>query len=303
MGASPGQFHRPMELCVSPEDSSIFVVDGYNHRVQVLFLPELQAARKAATIIQEKKSTESHTEHIRPSKLCVQSSISLLRIPKYHEQSSALSASNIDTVTSRVTLHIPRFGSYISVPTVDIDYLLGMDFFSTPSEEDFSSELETNTAQVTTDRRLQGRNFPNHCNSKLNHQAAVFMGLITGVVTDTREYDDTSSSCIVDYATGGSSPKTMDESGMGSSSNEGSLFAALDSESKLGKFEVDYSLIVPSVFALDALLSRGWLPGTSIPSPVIHSLVHLMCYGDVTIISTGDSTDRCSATSAACHCR
>lgn len=41
-GTALGQFHRPMELCTNLEDGSLLVVDGYNHRVQILEIPELQ---------------------------------------------------------------------------------------------------------------------------------------------------------------------------------------------------------------------------------------------------------------------
>lgn len=48
-GMSPGQalgeFNRPMEMCVSVEDGVLLVVDGYNHRVQILELPELRKAQ------------------------------------------------------------------------------------------------------------------------------------------------------------------------------------------------------------------------------------------------------------------
>ena len=285
-GASPGQFHRPMELCISADDSSIFVVDGYNHRVQVFFLPELQAARKAATMINEKKNKEGTVDHVRPSKLCLESRISLLRIPKYHLQSTALT-SNTRTQRSRVDLYFPHIGSYISVPSVDIDHLLRMGFFSSSSSststpgEDFHYGLDTSNALVPSDYlKYEIAKLPNNSNSKLNHQAAVFMGLITGVAVDSMECSTAQTASERDRS-------------------EGTLTTALDFHQNQSDFSIDYSLIVPSVFALDALLNRGWLPGVSIPSPVIHSLVHLMCYGEATESSTGSSAERRRATSAA----
>lgn len=44
-GIQPGQFNRPMELCCSAEDGVLLVVDGYNHRVQILELPELHTEK------------------------------------------------------------------------------------------------------------------------------------------------------------------------------------------------------------------------------------------------------------------
>jgi hypothetical protein len=44
-GQTPGEFNRPMEMCVSVEDGVLLVVDGYNHRVQILELPELRKAQ------------------------------------------------------------------------------------------------------------------------------------------------------------------------------------------------------------------------------------------------------------------
>jgi hypothetical protein len=32
-GVQAGQFYRPMEMCISPEDGVLLVVDRYNHRV------------------------------------------------------------------------------------------------------------------------------------------------------------------------------------------------------------------------------------------------------------------------------
>ena len=92
-GASPGQFFRPMEMCVNNEDCSLCVVDGYNHRVQIIILPELKAARAKLTIAMTgyahgthggKRHSKRRSDHaagtgsgtIRPSTVAVLSDIS-----------------------------------------------------------------------------------------------------------------------------------------------------------------------------------------------------------------------------------
>ena len=57
-GLSPGEFNRPMEMCVSVEDGVLLVVDGYNHRVQIIELPEL---RKAQSKLRQTLSSSQHT--------------------------------------------------------------------------------------------------------------------------------------------------------------------------------------------------------------------------------------------------
>lgn len=44
-GHLPGEFNRPMEMCVGVADGVLLVVDGYNHRVQIIELPELRTAQ------------------------------------------------------------------------------------------------------------------------------------------------------------------------------------------------------------------------------------------------------------------
>ena len=112
-GASPGQFFRPMEMCVNNEDCSLCVVDGYNHRVQIIILPELKAARAKLTIAMNgypqgthgKRNSKRRSDHatagggsVRPSAVAVLSDIS---------QAIVTGAGTDTSSSSLVTLRFP----------------------------------------------------------------------------------------------------------------------------------------------------------------------------------------------------
>ena len=115
-GASPGQFFRPMEMCVNNEDCSLCVVDGYNHRVQIIILPELKAARAKLTVAmtgytqgtQGKRNGKRRSDHTagaggtaRPSTVAVLSDISQAIVSIAGADTSSSSSSSL------VTVHFP----------------------------------------------------------------------------------------------------------------------------------------------------------------------------------------------------
>jgi hypothetical protein len=298
-----------MEICVSSEDSSIFVVDGYNHRVQIMPLPELQAAKKLYSGVSSQKEGEGvSTENfrsIRPSQISVQTDISLLKLPRH---SSTQDNREQEQGFHSVKLIFPFIGAHIHVPQGDINYLLEQGFFEVSDQDSIkmtsqiaseSDNRSNDMSKFAADSGALSKNVPKNVPKnvlQLNHQAAVFMGLITGVVTNSWESDHVQDSSS-------SSSSSGDSSGSGSGSGSGSSpksdgNSRRSVSSPLGTSDghpnwnrcadvphsvIDYSLIVPSVFALNALLERSWLPSALLPSSVICSFVHLMCNDDVAV--------------------
>lgn len=271
---------------MSSDDSSIFVVDGYNHRVQVLLLPELLAARKAVTSLTEKKRKLDSQSTVRPSSIAVRTDISLLRLPRCQVKSEDASA--VHGGHDRIKLLFPLIGSYIIVPASNIGHLSSCGYFIEPScgVNQFSNVRPPSPCFVAEESRdnivkyrepYDPSRSPNTL--QLNHQAAVFMGLINGVVTDSWESTD------CNFSSGRTKNSAL--SGL-------SAVSQLRSEAEVpadDEYVIDYSLIVPSVFALYALLERSWLPGAYMPSSVINSLVHLMCHDDASL-SAGNRSER-----------
>ena len=112
-GASPGQFFRPMEMCVNNEDCSLCVVDGYNHRVQIIILPELKAARAKLTTAMtghthgthSKRHSKRRGDHTaggggsaRPSTVAVLSDISQAIVSIAGADTSSSSSSSLVTL-------------------------------------------------------------------------------------------------------------------------------------------------------------------------------------------------------------
>ena len=106
-----------MEMCVNNEDCSLCVVDGYNHRVQIIILPELKAARAKLTIAmtgyphgthgkRHKKRRNNHTAggsgSVRPSAVAVFSDISQAMVTVAGTTDTSSSSSS-----SLVTLRFP----------------------------------------------------------------------------------------------------------------------------------------------------------------------------------------------------
>ena len=280
---------------MSSEDSSIFVVDGYNHRVQVLLLPELLAARKVVSSLTEKKRKLDSQSTIRPSRIAVRTDISLLRLPRYHGRLENTMTSNSEQ--HRVKLLFPIIGSYIIIPASNIGHLSSSGFFIDPTCDDsqFSAKSPPSprpVAEESCDSIVKPREPYDPSRSpntlQLNHQAAVFMGLINGVVTDSWESIDCSFTAGRTKSSSLSSPQGAEESQSRTAllENTGETKAKPQND-----YVIDYSLIVPSVFALYALLERSWLPGAYMPSSVINSLVHLMCHDDASL-SAGNRSER-----------
>ena len=291
-----------MEICVSSEDSSIFVVDGYNHRVQIMPLPELQAAKKLYSGVSSLKEGDGvNTENfrsIRPSQISVQTDISLLKLPRHP---STLGTKEQDAHYSQrthsVKLIFPFIGAHIHVPQGDINHLLEQGFFEVSDQDSIkmashiASESDNRAGDMSkfaADSGALSKNVPNNVPKnvlQLNHQAAVFMGLITGVVTNSWELDHVQDSSSSSGSGNGSSPKS-DSNNRRSVSSPSGLSDGHPNWSQCADLPhsvIDYSLIVPSVFALNALLERSWLPSALLPSSVICSFVHLMCNDDVAV--------------------
>jgi hypothetical protein len=279
---------------VSSEDSSIFVVDGYNHRVQVLLLPELLAARKVVSLLTEKKRKLDNQSTVRPSRIAVRTDISLLRLPRSSGRPEDTLAGH--SGHHRVKLLFPSIGSYITIPASNIGHLSSSGFFMEPTCDDsqFSARRPPSprpAPEESCDNIVKRREPYDPSRSpntlQLNHQAAVFMGLINGVVTDSWESTDCS------FSAGRTKSSALSSS---HGAQESLLRTALENSAETesrhqNDYIIDYSLIVPSVFALYALLERSWLPGAYMPSSVINSLVHLMCHDDASL-SAGNRSER-----------
>lgn len=254
-------------------------------------LPELQAAKKLYSVESSQKEGEgANTENfrsIRPSQISVQTDVSLLKLPRY---STTLDTKELDTHYSQrlpsVKLIFPFIGAHIHVPRGDISHLLQQGFFEVSDQDSINmtshiaSELEYRAEDMSifaADSGALSKNVPKNV-LQLNHQATVFMGLITGVVTNSWESDH-----VQDSSSGsgsGSSPKN-DCNNRRIVSPPLGLSDGHPNWSSLPDSVIDYSLIVPSVFALNALLERSWMPSALLPSSVICSFVHLMCNDDV----------------------
>jgi hypothetical protein len=283
-----------MEICVSSEDSSIFVVDGYNHRVQVLLLPELLAARKVVSLLTEKKRKLDNQSTVRPSRIAVRTDVSLLRLLRCPVRPEDPLAGH--SGQHLVKLLFPSIGSYITIPASDIGHLSSSGFFTEPTCDDnqFSARRppsprpapeESSETIVKSREPYDPSRSPNTL--QLNHQAAVFMGLINGVVTDSWESTDCSFSAGRTKSSALSSPHGAEVLLLRTAlENSAETKARQESD-----YIIDYSLIVPSVFALYALLERSWMPGAYMPSSVINSLVHLMCHDDASL-SAGSRSER-----------
>ena len=285
---------------MSSEDSSLFVVDGYNHRVQIMLLPELQAAKKLFSGVSGQKEMESteNFRYIRPSQISVQTDISLLKLPRYTlsldgeegNKCSELQESDI------MKLIFPVIGAHIYVPRGEINHLLQQDFFEESDQDDIMM-----TSHIAADSEITAgdiRKSYSACTAltkvvpknvqQLNHQANVFMGLITGVVMNSWEVDnmhDSSSNSNSSGSGSDSSTSNISKSSTdpwGTCSSHPNEHRCADQPYSV----IDYGLIVPSVFALNALLERSWVPSALLPSSVISSFVHLMCNDDVAATAT-----------------
>ena len=295
-----------MEICVSSEDSSIFVVDGYNHRVQIMLLPELQAAKKLFSGVSGQKEIESteNFRYIRPSQISVQTDISLLKLPRYarildvREQDTC----HVQQDSDAVKLLFPVIGAHIYVPRGDINHLLQQDFFEESDQDDImmtshtaadSDVTATDTRKLDADGAALMKVIPKNV-QQLNHQANVFMGLITGVVMNSWEVDDMHDSNS--NSSGNYNIERSSSDPLGTCASHPNENRCADQQHSV----IDYGLIVPSVFALNALLERSWLPSASLPSSVISSFVHLMCNDDVAATATPvNSAERRRAVAAA----
>ena len=295
-----------MEICVSSEDSSLFVVDGYNHRVQIMLLPELQAAKKLFSGVSGQKEIESteNFRYIRPSQISVQTDISLLKLPRYtrsldmKEGDACHQQQEYDTMK----LLFPVIGAHIYVPRGDINHLLQQDFFEESDQDDIlmtshiaadSDVIAGKIRKSDSDGAALTKIVPKNV-QQLNHQANVFMGLITGVVMNSWEgdnmFDNNNNSNSNSSSTGSNISSDSSSSNMNRSTSDSlGAFASHPNENRSADQPhsvIDYGLIVPSVFALNALLERSWVPSALLPSSVISSFVHLMCNDDVAATAT-----------------
>jgi hypothetical protein len=266
-------------------------------------LPELQAAKKLYSGVSCQKEGEGvSTENfrsIRPSQISVQTDISQLKLPRH---SSTLDNKEQGQGFHSVKLIFPFIGAHIHVPQGDINHLLEQGFFEMSDQDSImmtsqiaaeSDNRAGDLSKLAADSGALSKNVPKNIPKnvlQLNHQAAVFMGLITGVVTNSWESDhmqdcSSSNSCNGNGYGSGNSPKS-------DSNNRRSVSSPLGTSdghpnwnrcADLPHSVIDFSLIVPSVFALNALLERSWLPSALLPSSVISSFVHLMCNDDVAV--------------------
>ena len=311
-----------MELCISADDCSLCVVDGYNHRVQLILLPELQMLKKKEAISSRmKRKTTEVSNIVRPSKISLQANISLLRFnsSKYLTPFNITSRNGTDKndvdnnniKLDRIYLLFPPLGLYLTVTNHDVQHLLKVGFFLQDTNTEFrnnphskkievynmqsfsstlkddnmllsdsmsrSDKTSTIAAEIcnTRDSSSRDESVKTKNIKKLNNQAKIFMDLIIDVVNDSNiENNDeeySNKSLLNDNATHMSieyknNNETLDQS---------------NTSDSLNIQTIDFNLIVPSVFAMHALLERSWHPDKYLPHTVIKALVHLMCQDDV----------------------
>jgi hypothetical protein len=247
-----------------------------------MFLPELQAVKISsinAINIAKRRERAGLDTLVKASKIAILTSISL---GKLANEGSKKTLRKIETMpiaahmnlkkSNKLMLMFPSLTVPIRISLADVDHLIEVGYFSN------SESLETNTCsdpinlktklatdstknKLATDSTeatdynvddfdvIKDETFEVNRNmQRLNHQAAVFMGLIVGVVSDSSKYD-----CYSNFS---------------------------PSNSKQDWNSIDYNLIVPSVLALNALSQRSWKPAANFPPAIIASLVHLMCHAD-----------------------
>ena len=340
LGSAPGQFHRPMELCISADDCSLCVVDGYNHRVQLILLPELQILKKKEAISSRmERKSRVVSSILRPSKISLQADISLLRFnlskhpngsnfnPK--NENSKNDVNNQNTKSDQVYLLFPPLGFYVTVPNHDVQQLLKIRYFSElnntenrnipqstrmqlDSRQSVSSTLNDDITLIsnstsstkksliftsescnTTDSYSHDKSIKMKNTKRLNNQAKVFMDLITDVVNDSNTERNGEENTKTSPLNNNITPIILEE--RNNAIDQGNMSDIFNIEA------IDFNLIVPSVFAMHALLERSWHPDEYLPDTVIKSLVHLMCQDDVergTIINNYERKRIIAASSA-----
>ena len=329
LGSAPGQFHRPMELCISADDCSLCVVDGYNHRVQLIILPELQTLKNRDILSSRMRRKKRITSSvIRPSKISIQADISLLRIKSSNinkdydnkDDDDGIHSSITDDdkiinhninnnriLLNRINLSFPFIGSHITVPITDVNHLIKLGFFaettnsviaSTPQSQFLQSSNSPSSSSssinyidnnvTTSNSNINSINSVNllKLNStfnssqnekmvkikhakKLNYQANVFMSLILNIVNDNYNEE-------LNFMNNLSENNDIQKSHCDNNEqNDREIFS--------NNSITDHNLMIPSVFALNALLEHSWQPDEHVPDIVIKSLVYLMCHDDTEI--------------------
>ena len=311
-----------MELCINADDCSLCVVDGYNHRVQLILLPELQMLKnKEAISSRMKRKTTEVSNIVRPSKISLQAEISLLRFnsSKYLTSYNITSRNgtnkndvdNSNIEMDRIYLLFPPLGLYLTVANHDVQHLLKAGFFlqdikteirniphskkiETCNMQSFSSTFRDDNTLLsdsmsrsnksstiaaefhnTRDFYSKDESVKTKSIKKLNNQAKIFMDLIIDVVNDSNSENNDE-----DYSNKSLLNDNVTHTSIECKNNHEILDQSNTSDS-LNIQTIDFNLIVPSVFAMHALLERSWHPDKYLPHTVIKALVHLMCQDDV----------------------
>jgi len=111
-GSEPGQFNRPMEICICVEDGVLLVVDGFNHRVQVIEIAELQEEKAKAMARVRARIEAEERERMRPkaSRIAVETDPNQAIVLSNGQYGSGSSAKSI-TATAPVLLHFHWLGA------------------------------------------------------------------------------------------------------------------------------------------------------------------------------------------------
>ncbi|KAJ1430624.1 hypothetical protein B484DRAFT_49966, partial [Ochromonadaceae sp. CCMP2298] len=249
MGMAPGQFHRPMEVCVSVEEGVLLVVDGYNHRVQIIELPELQAQKlKLRAAARSKAEAELNGKNApKPSLLAVAT--------RLHPQDS------ICYEPRGARLRMRHFGSLFDVFVPQSDLPLLMAHLSSPggiSREALGlpglQGLQGVGARVVQVKALGwggvgaevGVSEP-----QLQRQAEMYLAILSSLACEP--------SPSTPYTTSTLSPSTP--ASASSRQYKGELGAETAEASSLDSPDSDtpsYLFVAPPLFALHSLIERGW---------------------------------------------
>jgi DNA-binding beta-propeller fold protein YncE len=258
IGSNPGQFNRPMELCVNAEEGVLLVVDGYNHRVQVIELMELQLEKlRLKAIAQSKADAILRGKNIpRPSLLAVCTAVDIHSIVQFDALSCAVQVKHpfLD----------PVFDASLTIDetVLLLTHLQSLLTTAVSTSNDAPRLLRTDETAGSNNTSLHQQLTMSE-NTQMVRQSDIFMSIL----------EELHCSAFVDVE--------------GQSSN--------GATAGIGFFDPTfYRLSSPALFALKSLLSRGWKP-TVFSEGIIKLLIAFVSNVDSCIV---DSNERVQVLSA-----
>jgi DNA-binding beta-propeller fold protein YncE len=241
-GTDSMQFNRPTELCMCVEEGVLLVVDGYNHRLQVIEIEELQGTK--VRIAQRNKARAEEERRLRnlpkASRTAFETELSSARVMPLSTDNNSNSNSNSNSKNKHL-LHFPALGPLY-------DFEVSGDTDLSPVTQGSSSVALASAAALSPDKGATSTSLgnlllPRALLSPLSpgntdRHARSFLGVIASI------HDD-----LNDAVERGNEEDSLDA----------------------------LSLLVPPVLALHALVERRWVPHEhSINDEVVHALAKVL---------------------------